>query len=104
MAPANAWTIGRRDDAPIFSGIEYNLSKLSERMPVFDLWPYKYATSYEYVPGPGCPPTVEPPSPFAPEFRRCNQPVGDFPEVDIGLKWLGVRTFTAFGSGLSPIL
>ena len=104
MAPANAWTIGRRDDAPILSGIEYNLSKLSERMPVFDLWPYKYATSYEYVPGPGCPPTVEPPSPFAPEFRRCNQPVGDFPEVDIGLKWLGVRTFTAFGSGLSPIL
>ena len=104
MAPANAWTIGRRDDAPIFSGIEYNLSKLSERMPVFDLWPYKYATSYEYVPGPGCPPTVAPPSPFAPEFRRCNQPVGDFPEVDIGLKWLGVRTFTAFGSGLSPIL
>ena len=47
---------------------------------------------------------VAPPSPFAPEFRRCNQPVGDFPEVDIGLKWLGVRTFTAFGSGLSPIL
>ena len=104
MAPANAWTIGRRDDAPIFSGIEYNLSKLSERMPVFDLWPYKYATSYDYVPGPGCPPTVAPPSPFAPEFRRCNQPVGDFPEVDIGLKWLGVRAFTAFGSGLSPIL
>ncbi|TLX22781.1 phospholipase D family protein [Thermomonas fusca] len=104
MVPANAWTIGRRDDAPIFSGIEYNLSKLSERMPVFDLWPYKYATSYDYVPGPDCPPTLEPPSPFAPEFRRCNKPVGDFPEVDIGLKWLGVRAFTAFGSGLSPIL
>ena len=104
MAPANAWTIGRRDDAPILSGVEYNLAKLSERMPVFDLWPYKYATSYDYVPGPGCPPTVQPPSPFAPEFRRCNRPVGDFPEVDIGLKWLGVRVFTAFGSGLSPIL
>lgn len=104
MAPANAWTIGRRDDAPIFSGIEYNLSKLSERMPIFDLWPYKYATSYDYVPGPGCPPTVQPSSPFAADFRRCNRPVGDFPEVDIGLKWLGVRAFTAFGSGLSPIL
>ncbi len=104
MAPANAWTIGRRDDAPILSGLEYNLAKLSERMPVFDLWPYKYATSYDYVEGPDCPPTVEPPSPFAPGFRRCNRPVGDFPEVDIGLKWLGVRTFTAFGSGLSPIL
>jgi phosphatidylserine/phosphatidylglycerophosphate/cardiolipin synthase-like enzyme len=104
MAPGNAWTIGRRDDAPIFSGIEYNLAKLSERMPIFDLWPYKYATSYDYTPGPDCPPTAEPPSPFAPGFRRCNRPVGDFPEVDIGLKWLGVRIFTAFGSGLSPIL
>ncbi|MFN3703523.1 phospholipase D family protein [Thermomonas sp.] len=104
MAPANAWTIGRRDDAPIFSGIEYNLAKLSERMPVFDLWPYKYATSYDYVPGPDCPPTATPPSPFSPDFRACNRPVGDFPEVDLGLKWLGVRVFTAFGSGLAPIL
>ena len=104
MAPANAWTIGRRDDAPIFSGIEYNLAKLSERMPVFDLWPYKYATSYDYAPGPDCPPTALPPSPFAADFRACNRPVGDFPEVDLGLKWLGVRIFTAFGSGLSPIL
>lgn len=104
MAPANAWTIGRRDDAPIFSGIEYNLAKLSERMPVFDLWPYKYATSYDYAPGPDCPPTTTPPSPFSPDFRACNRPVGDFPEVDLGLKWLGVRVFTAFGSGLSPIL
>jgi phosphatidylserine/phosphatidylglycerophosphate/cardiolipin synthase-like enzyme len=104
MAPANAWTIGRRDDAPIFSGIEYNLAKLSERMPVFDLWPYKYATSYDYAPGPDCPPTATPPSPFASDFRACNRPVGDFPEVDLGLKWLGVRIFTAFGSGLSPIL
>lgn len=104
MAPANAWTIGRRDDALLLPGVEYTLAKLSERMPIFDLWPRKYATSYDYVPGPGCPPTTLPPSPFAADFRRCNQPVGDFPEVDLGLKWLGVRLFTAFGSGLSPIL
>lgn len=104
MAPDNAWTIGRRDQAPILPGVEYTLAKLSERAPVFDLWPRKYATSFDYVPGPDCPPTREPPSPFAPEFRRCNQPVGDFPEVAIGLKWLGLRVFTAFGSGLAPIL
>lgn len=104
MAPGNAWVIGRRDDSPILAGVEFTLARMSERMPLFDLWPYKYATSYDYVPGPGCPPTDAPQSPFAPEFRRCNQPVGDFPEVDIGLKWLGVRVFTAFGAGLSPIL
>ena len=101
MAPGNAWTIGRRDSSPILPGIEFTLARISERMPLFDLWPVKYATSYEFVPGPDCP---SPPSPFAPRFRDCHRPVGNSPEVDIGLKWLGVRVFTAFGSGLSPIL
>jgi len=101
MSPGNAWVIGRRDPSPVFSGIEYNLARISERLPIFDLWPIKYATSYEFVPGPGCTP---PPSPFAPNFRACHKPVGDFPQVDLGLKWLGVRVFTAFGSGLAPIL
>jgi len=101
MAPGNAWTIGRRDPSPILPGIEFTLAKVSERLPIFDLWPIKYATSYQFAPGPGCP---SPPSPFADDFRRCHEPVGDFPEVDLGLKWLGVRLFTAFGSGLAPIL
>ncbi|MDQ3039986.1 MAG: phospholipase D-like domain-containing protein, partial [Pseudomonadota bacterium] len=101
MAPGNAWVIGRRDPSPILPGIEYSLAKISEHLPIFDLWPVKYATSYEYKGGPGCTP---PPSPFDKEFRRCHEPVGDFPEVDLGLKWLGVRVFTAFGSGLAPIL
>ena len=100
-APGNAWTIGRRDSSPVLPGIEFTLARVSERMPIFDLWPVKYATSYDFVPGPDCP---SPPSPFDRNFRRCHRPVGDFPEVDIGLKWLGVRVFTAFGSGLSPIL
>lgn len=101
MEPGNAWVIGRRDSSPVLPGIEFTLARISERMPIFDLWPVKYATSYEFVPGPGCTPQ---PSPFALDFRRCHKPVGDFPEVDMGLKWLGVRVFTAFGSGLSPIL
>ena len=102
MAPGNAWTIGRRDSSPVLPGIEFTLARVSERMPIFDLWPVKYATSYEFVSGPDCP--LPPPSPFDKDFRRCHTPVGDFPEVDLGLKWLGVRVFTAFGSGLSPIL
>ncbi|MDI1252218.1 phospholipase D family protein [Thermomonas sp.] len=101
MEPGNAWVIGRRDPSPVLPGIEFTLARISERMPIFDLWPVKYATSYEFVPGPGCTP---PPSPFAADFRHCHKPVGDFPEVDLGLKWLGVRVFTAFGSGLAPIL
>ncbi len=101
MEPGNAWVIGRRDPSPVLPGIEYTLARVSERMPIFDLWPVKYATSYEFMSGAGC---VSPPAPFAADFRRCHKPVGDFPQVDLGLKWLGVRVFTAFGSGLAPIL
>jgi cardiolipin synthase C len=100
MSPENAWMIARRDKARYFSGLEYSLAKVTEYLPLFDFWPVRYATSYEFKPGPDCP---EPMSPRNPEFRRCYEPVGDFPEVD-GLKRPLTRIFTAFGAGLAPIL
>ena len=98
--PANAWMIARRDKPPVFSGLEYSLSKMSELLPLFDFWPVRYATSYEFKPGPDCP---QPISPRDPEFRRCYEPVGDFPEVAPVIRPL-TRIFTAFGAGLAPIL
>jgi cardiolipin synthase C len=101
IAPENSWTIARRDNLPVFSGLEYSLAKISERLPIFDLWPVRYATSYEFQPGPQCP------TPLPPDdrrFRECYRPVGDFPEVSLGLKSLLTRIFTAFGAGLAPIL
>jgi phosphatidylserine/phosphatidylglycerophosphate/cardiolipin synthase-like enzyme len=99
--PGNAWVIAPRDKPPVFSGLEYSLGRLSERLPIFDLWPMRYATSYEFVPGPACP---EPLPRSHPRFRACYRPVGDFPEVDVGFKSLTTRMFTAFGAGLAPIL
>jgi len=99
-SPANAWMIARRDKPPVFSGLEYSLSKVSELLPLFDFWPVRYATSYDFRPGPDCP---EPISPRDPEFRRCYEPVGDFPEVAPVIRPL-TRIFTAFGAGLAPIL
>jgi len=101
IAPGNAWTIARRDKPPVFSGLEYSLAKVSEALPIFDLWPVRYATSYEFTPGPDCP---LPLPPGDPHFRQCYTPVGDFPEVSVGLKSLMTRIFTAFGAGLAPIL
>jgi putative cardiolipin synthase len=101
MGPANSWAIARRDKPPVFSGLDYSIGKMFEALPVFDLWPMRYATSYEFVPGPECP---QPLLPSDPGFRACYQPVGDFPEVDLGLKAVTTRIFTAFGAGLAPIL
>jgi phosphatidylserine/phosphatidylglycerophosphate/cardiolipin synthase-like enzyme len=98
--PANSWMIARRDKPPVFSGLEYSLAKVSELLPLFDFWPVRYATSYEFKPGPDCP---QPISPRDAEFRRCYEPVGDFPEVAPVIRPL-TRIFTAFGAGLAPIL
>jgi putative cardiolipin synthase len=101
MAPENAWVIARRDKLPVLSGLEYSLAKVSEHLPLFDLWPTRYATSYEFRPGPECPMPLPPDNP---RFRLCYEPVGDFPEVALGFKSLMTRIFTAFGAGLAPIL
>jgi phosphatidylserine/phosphatidylglycerophosphate/cardiolipin synthase-like enzyme len=101
IQPENAWAIAPRDKPPVFSGLDYSIGKLSEQLPIFDLWPTRYATSYEFVPGPECP---EPLPRSHPRFRACYRPVGDFPEVNLGLKSLTTRMFTAFGAGLAPIL
>jgi phosphatidylserine/phosphatidylglycerophosphate/cardiolipin synthase-like enzyme len=98
MAPENAWTIAPRARIPILWGLNYNLGKLSEKLPIFDLWPLPYATSYELKPG--CAPL----SPNDPKFHDCYQWVGDFPEVNLSLKSVYTRIITVFGAGLIPIL
>ncbi|MET1161264.1 MAG: phospholipase D family protein [Pseudoxanthomonas sp.] len=100
-SPENAWVIAPRAKPPVLSGLDYSIGKVSEALPLFDLWPWRYATSYEFKPGPDCPAPL--PS-NDPAFHRCYEAVGDFPEVNVGPKWLYTRLLTAFGADLVPIL
>ncbi len=98
MTPANAWTIARQEKPPIFSGLNYSLGKLSEKLPIFDIWPFPYASSFELREG------CNPLPPGDPRFYECYEDVGAFPEVDLPLKTVYTRILTAFGAGLVPIL
>ncbi|ODS64356.1 MAG: hypothetical protein ABS41_02680 [Arenimonas sp. SCN 70-307] len=98
MQPQNAWTIARREKPPIFSGLSYSLGKLSEKLPIFDIWPFPYASSFELREG------CNPLPPEDPGFYDCHEDVGAFPEVDLPLKTVYTRIVTAFGAGLVPIL
>jgi cardiolipin synthase C len=97
-APENSWTVARRPKPPVLSGVNYSLGKVFEALPLFDFWPFRYATSYELKPG--CAPLP----PDDPGFAECYEPVGDFPEVGLPLKSIYTRVLTAFGAGLAPIL
>ncbi|KAF1712266.1 phospholipase D family protein [Pseudoxanthomonas kalamensis DSM 18571] len=101
MSPQNSWVIAPREKPPVFSGLNYSLEKISSSLPVFDVWPWRYATSYEFVPGPECP---QPLPVNDPDFRKCYRAVGDFPEVDMGMRTIYVRMLMGFGVGLAPFL
>ena len=98
MQPGNAWLIAAQEKPPVLSGLNYSLGKLSEKLPIFDLWPFPYATSYELKPG------CNPVEPGQPGFYACYEDVGAFPEVDLPLKTVYTRMLTAFGAGGVPIL
>ncbi|GAB1594891.1 phospholipase D family protein [Lysobacter claricitrinus] len=101
ISPANSWVIAPRDKAAVLPGVDYTVTKASEQLPIFDLWPRRYGTSYAFKPSATCPLPLPPDDP---RFRDCYEPVGDFPEVAIGFKTVMTRIFTAFGAGLAPIL
>jgi phosphatidylserine/phosphatidylglycerophosphate/cardiolipin synthase-like enzyme len=96
--PRNAWTIARRERPRLLERINEAIADLSTALPLFDLWPFRYASSFELKPG--CAPLP----PDAPGFHDCYEDVGDFPEVDLPLKTIYTRIVTAFGAGLVGIL
>lgn len=96
--PDNAWVIAPRPKPPVLSGLNYSMGKVFEALPLFDIWPVRYATSWQMKPG--CAPVPR----DDPKFLDCYEPVGDFPEVDVPLKTIYTRVLTAFGAGLAPIL
>ena len=98
MRLENAWIIAPRESMPALADFNYTMGKLSEQLPVFDIWPWPYATSYQLKPE--CPAVTY----DDPRFAACSAPVGDFPEVNMSMKAIYTRIITAFGAGLEPIL
>jgi len=96
--PDNAWVIAPRQKVPVLSPISQVIGDVSARLPLFDFWPFRYATSYELKAG------CTPMRPDDPAFYSCYEPVGDFPDVAISPKLIYTRLFTAFGVGIQGIL
>lgn len=98
IEPQNSWTIAKRPRTNLAHRINNAIGDFSAALPLFDFWPFRYATSYEL--NPGC----EPLPLNDPRFYECYTAVGDFPEVDLPLKTIYTRIVTAFGAGAVGIL
>jgi phosphatidylserine/phosphatidylglycerophosphate/cardiolipin synthase-like enzyme len=98
IEPENAWVIAKRQQSHATEGVNNAIADFSTALPLFDLWPFRYASSFELLPG--CAPLP----PGDPRFYDCYRDVGDFPEVDLPMKTIYTRIVTAFGAGLVGIL
>ena len=97
--PENAWVVApRKPTIPVLGQISEVLGDISEKLPLFDLWPFRYTTNYDL--NPGCMPK----RPNDAQFFQCYHAVGDFPEVNLSLKMIYTRLLTAFGSASAGIL
>ncbi len=99
IQPQNAWVIAPRQPAiPVLTDINQAIGTVSAHLPLFDLWPFRYATSYELKPG------CQPLRANNPKFYSCYRAVGDFPDVALSPKLIITRLITAFGVGAKGIL
>ncbi|MFZ0872845.1 MAG: phosphatidylserine/phosphatidylglycerophosphate/cardiolipin synthase family protein [Rhodanobacter sp.] len=97
--PENAWVIApKQAEVPVLSDISQAIGSVSEQLPLFDLWPFRYATSYDIKPG------CQPLRVSDPGFFACYEPVGDFPDSAASPKLLYTLFMTAFGAGVSGVL
>lgn len=97
-APRNAWTIARRQRPQFIEELNDLFADLSTALPIFDIWPFRYASSFELKPG------CQPLPPGDPRFHECYTDVGDFPDVELPMKTIYTRIITAFGAGFVGVL
>ncbi|MBN8736618.1 MAG: phospholipase D family protein [Xanthomonadales bacterium] len=97
-APRNAWLVAPRHPIPIIGDVSQAIGDVSRSLPLFDLWPWAYATDYQLKPD------CQPIPATDPDFLKCWEPVGDFPQVNLSLTAIITRFITAFGAGIQGIL
>ena len=96
--PDNAWVVAAQDRIPVLSYFSGLIASVSRRLPILDIWPFRYATCYELLPG------KAPLPPDHPDFRDHYRDVGEFPQVALSLKQIQAELISAFGGFSEPFL
>ena len=92
IAPQNSWTIGKHKKPPVvaqFSGILWAILRF---IPIADIWPYTYSSSFELIQG-----KEELPF-YHQDFYKHYKHVGLFPDMEGTPKSIKTRLFRAFFS------
>ncbi len=94
----NSWLVAAKEQIPFFSDISGAFATLSRKLPFFDIWPFRYATSYELKPD------HQPVTFGHPDFYQNYEAVGNFPGMDLPLKQIQTIIISAFGGFAEPVM
>lgn len=98
MLPENSWLVAAKEQIPFFSHVSGFFATISRKLPIFDIWPFRYSTSYELLPG------KEPVPRDHPDFFDHYKAVGNFPDIDLPVKQIQTIIISAFGGFAEPIM
>ena len=100
MSARNAWVVAPQKMPLGLNHPNAALAKLSDIVPLVDIWPFRYASSFQLKEG------KTEVDPEHPDFYDSYEDVGSFPQVDLDDlgKELGARGTKAFLSIVKPLL
>ena len=94
----NSWRVAAKEQIPFFSDVSGIFATISRKLPILDIWPFRYATSYELKEN-----HQEVP-PKHPDFYKNYDAVGNFPEVNLPLKEIQTIIISAFAGFAEPVM
>lgn len=98
MLDTNSWVVAAKDQIPVWSHISGFIATISRKLPIFDIWPFRYSTSYQLKTG-----HQEVPSNH-PDFRKNYEPIGNFPNVNLSSKQIQTIIISAFAGFAEPVM
>jgi phosphatidylserine/phosphatidylglycerophosphate/cardiolipin synthase-like enzyme len=96
--PQNSWVIARRQKVPLIGQISGLIGSISRLLPFFDLWPFRYTSSFELREG------MEPVARADPRFYEHYRDVGQFPQVGLSPKRAQTQIVSGFGAIIEPMM
>ena len=98
MLDVNSWVVAAKEQIPFFSRISGVIATISRKLPIFDIWPFRYSTSYQLKPG------HQEVSDDHPNFYQNYEPIGNFPNVNLSSKQIQTIIISAFAGFAEPVM
>ncbi|MCF6289294.1 MAG: phospholipase D family protein [Proteobacteria bacterium] len=98
MQPENSWIIAPKQQVPVLSYFSGLIANVSRKLPVLDIWPFRYSSSYQLREGK--PPVAK----NHPDFYKNYKNVGSFPDVELSSKQIQTIMISAFAGFAEPFM